>query len=211
MFGEANIQNSNVWKSQNSQCKCLKRKSGEFQCFADQKFRIPMFRKAKRHNSNVQKNPNSRIPVFRIAKICNSKVCKRQNSQFQCLDKRKLTIPMFLKAKNKEFQCLEWPKVTTAMFGKPKIHNSNIRISQSSQFQCLEKPKLTIPTFATIKSRIPMLWQAIIHNSIVWKSRNKKNSTVKNSENSQFQRLEKPKFTIPMFGNKKNQEIKCFE
>ena len=84
MFGEANIQNSNVWKSQNSQCKCLKRKSGEFQCFADQKFRIPMFRKAKRHNSNVQKNPNSRIPMFRIAKICNSKVCKRQNSQFQC-------------------------------------------------------------------------------------------------------------------------------
>ena len=64
---------------------------------------------------------------------------------------------MFLKAKNKEFQCLEWPKVTTAMFGKPKIQNSNIRISQSSQFQCLEKPKLTIPTFATIKSRIPML------------------------------------------------------
>ena len=33
MFGKAQIHNANVWK----------RKSGEFQCFAEPKFRISMF------------------------------------------------------------------------------------------------------------------------------------------------------------------------
>ena len=37
MFGKAKVQNSNVWKNQNS----------EFQCLEKLKFRIPMFGKPK--------------------------------------------------------------------------------------------------------------------------------------------------------------------
>ena len=43
MFGEAKVQNSNVWKSQKP----------EFQCLEKPKFRIPVFGKAKKQNSNV--------------------------------------------------------------------------------------------------------------------------------------------------------------
>ena len=49
MFGIAKVQNSNVWKNQNS----------EFQCLEKPKFRIPMFGKPKNQNSNVWKSQNS--------------------------------------------------------------------------------------------------------------------------------------------------------
>ena len=46
MFGKAKLQNSNDWKSQNS----------EFQCLEEPKTRIPMFGKAKIQNSNAWKS-----------------------------------------------------------------------------------------------------------------------------------------------------------
>ena len=64
MFGNAKIKNSSVWKSQNSQFQCLEkpkiknfidwnRQNSYFQCLEMRKFRIPMFGKAKIHDSNV--------------------------------------------------------------------------------------------------------------------------------------------------------------
>ena len=48
MFEKGKVQNSNVWKRQNSQFKCLEK----------EKFRIPMFGIPKIPNSNVWKSPH---------------------------------------------------------------------------------------------------------------------------------------------------------
>ena len=65
-----------------------------------------MFRKAQTREFECLESPKFRIPMFGKAKIHNSNVWKSQNSQFHCLEKEKSRIAMFGKAKNKEFQCL---------------------------------------------------------------------------------------------------------
>ena len=65
-----------------------------------------MFRKAQTREFQCLESPKFRIPMFGKAKIHNSNVWKSQNSQFHCLEKEKPRIAMFGKAKNKEFQCL---------------------------------------------------------------------------------------------------------
>ena len=65
-----------------------------------------MFRKAQTREFQCLESPKFRIPMFGKAKIHNSNVWKSQNSQFHCLEKEKSRIAMFGKAKNKEFQCL---------------------------------------------------------------------------------------------------------
>ena len=65
-----------------------------------------MFRKAQTREFQCLESPKFRIPMFGKAKIHNSDVWKSQNSQFHCLEKEKSRIAMFGKAKNKEFQCL---------------------------------------------------------------------------------------------------------
>ena len=59
MFGIAKIPNSNVWK----------RKSPEFQCFAEPNFTIPMFRKAQTREFQCLEYPKFKIPLFGNAKI----------------------------------------------------------------------------------------------------------------------------------------------
>ena len=94
------------------------------------KLRIPTFRKAESHNSNVWKSQ----------KLRNSNFCQRQNSQFQCLETPKFTIPMFGKG-----------KVQNSNFGIAKIPNSNVWKSQNSLFQSLGKPKFTAPMLEKAK------------------------------------------------------------
>ena len=64
MFGIVKIPNSILWKSQNSEFQCLEkpkiknsndwnRQNSYFQCLEMPKLRIPVFGKAKIHNSNV--------------------------------------------------------------------------------------------------------------------------------------------------------------
>ena len=65
-----------------------------------------MFRKAQTREFQCLESPKFRIPMFGKAKIHNSNVWKSQNSQFHCLEKEKSRTAMFGKAKNKEFQCL---------------------------------------------------------------------------------------------------------
>ena len=65
-----------------------------------------MFRKAQTREFECLESPKFRIPMFGKAKIHNSNVWKSQNSQFHCLEEEKSRIAMFGKAKNKQFQCL---------------------------------------------------------------------------------------------------------
>ena len=89
MFGKAKIQNSNVWKFQNT----------EFQCLEMSKYRIPVCGNAKIQNSNVWE-----------AKIQNSNVWKSQNREFQCFERQKYRIRMFENFLRQIFQCLGMPK-----------------------------------------------------------------------------------------------------
>lgn len=76
MFGKAKIENSNVWKSQNSEFQCLENQNPEFQlCWKKPKYRIPMFGKAKIQNSKVWKGENTELDVWKF-----------QNTAFQCLE-----------------------------------------------------------------------------------------------------------------------------
>ena len=88
MFGKAKIQNSSVWKSQNS----------EFQSLEKSRTRIPVTGKAKLHNSNVSKTENLEFQFFVKAEIKNS-IRKSQKPEFPSLEKPKTRIPMFGKAK----------------------------------------------------------------------------------------------------------------
>ena len=65
-----------------------------------------MFRKAQTREFQCLESPKFRIPMFGKAKIHNSNVWKSQNSQFQCLEKPKFTIPLF--GKGKVENCNVW-------------------------------------------------------------------------------------------------------
>ena len=56
MFEKAKIQNSIVWKSQNSQFQSLEKEKSRIPIFGMPKFLIPMFGKVKIHYSNVWKS-----------------------------------------------------------------------------------------------------------------------------------------------------------
>ena len=58
-----------------------------------------MFRKAKNNEFQCLENLKSRIPVFGKAKIHNSNVLKIKSPEFQGLELPKFLIPMFGKAK----------------------------------------------------------------------------------------------------------------
>ena len=85
---KAKILNSNVWKYQNVEYRCLG--------IADI------------YNSNVSKKPKFRIPMFgKNSKFGFLMFGKRRNLEVQCLEKVKFKIPMTGKSRNLEFQCLE--------------------------------------------------------------------------------------------------------